>query len=116
MFWFTVIAVPMMVGSLWLNDWSTPREDDASYIRTYRILNATKMTDKEILAERAEDDASRVKWKHTNKLLQDEVTKQGKDELYKEYTLQKQLLQIQFHNSYYEDNMTVEEFVSKLKD
>jgi hypothetical protein len=109
-----VVTVVLMVGSYVWNDYSTPRSTDDQYITKYRILNATKMTDEEILTERAEDDASRIKWKHTNSLLQDEVNKQGKEELYKSWTMQKQLYQIQFYNAYYEHGVSAEEFVSRL--
>jgi len=115
MFWFTVVAIPVMIGSWWMSGWETPRKSDENYVREYRILNATKMSDKEILEERKDNEESKARWTISNKLLADEVINQGKEDLFKDWTLQKQLLQIQFHISYYENNITAQEFVWKMK-
>ena len=106
-----MIAIPLMLGSLWLNDWKTPDRPDKEYIQTYRILNATKMSDEEIIAEREEDRKSAETWKVSNKILADELTKRGIEN--KSTTAQYHLDQILFHSAYYNDGMTVEEFVDK---
>lgn len=104
-----LIAIPLLLGSLWLNDWKTPERNDADYIRVYKITHADGKSDEEILEERQENRESTARYAHTNKLLADELGKRSIE--HSVYKAQYHLDQILFHNAYYENNLTVGEFV-----
>jgi len=110
MSYILVLFLVLGAGS-YLYNGGTPEQDDKHYIQKYRVLNATDMTDAEILEEREEDRKSAETWKVSNKLLADELAKRGIE--HKIYKAQYHLDQLLFHNAYYDDNMTVEEFVNK---
>ena len=115
-FGITVIGIVIItVVGLWLHGWETPRQTDNQYLKEYRLLHATKMSDEQILNERKEAELNKAKWKYSNELLKQEMTKQGKEQLYKDWTIQKQIYQVQFFSEYYEHNITADAFVRKIK-
>ena len=110
-----IIGGLILGGSLWLNNGKTPKPTNAEYLNTYRILHSDNKSDAEILQERNASDVSKAQWKHSNKILAEEFIKQGKEKLYKDFTIQKNIYQIQFHNAYYDKNISPEEFVSEIR-
>ena len=108
-----IVIVLALVGSFLWNGCETPRQTDAEYLRQYRVLNANNYTDEQILEMRKKDDLETLKWKHTNKLLADEMKARGIEVK----ALQKGVYQIQFYDAYYNQNVDVKRFLdAKIQD
>ena len=110
---FVAVAGIMYASWLW-NGKTTPRLSDSEYVKQERVFGR-EGSDAEILAYRAVHEANVAKWKVTNDMLAKELDKRGLPK--GDFTAQKSLEQIMFFNKYYDDNVTVEEFVnSQYKD
>ena len=105
--YFFIAALVALAGSFAWNGFETPKLNDEEYLRGYKVLNATKQSDEEILKERERDELESMKWKHTNKLLDDELKIQGREEL----AAQKAIMQMQFFDAYYEHKVSAKDFV-----
>jgi hypothetical protein len=104
---FATCALIALVGSFAWNGYSTPKLTDDEYLRQYKVLNANNYSDEDILKLRANHEADSLKWKHTNKLLDDAMKLRGIEEK----AMQKSLLQIQFYDAYYNHKASVEQFL-----
>jgi hypothetical protein len=100
-------ALIALVGSFAWNGYSTPRLTDDEYLRQYKIINANNYSDEQILEMRANDEAETIKWKESNKILDEAMKLRGIEEL----AMQKALLQIQFYDAYYNHKASVEQFL-----
>lgn len=104
-----IVVVLMLGGSFLWNGCQTPRQTDAEYLRQYKVLNATNMSDAGILKERAEKDAETARWKESNGKLAEELDRQGID--YSTGKLQYHMNQMEFYELYHEHNVTAEDYV-----
>ena len=115
MVYILVLGALLMGGSLYINNWNTSKPTNVEYLNTYKILHSDNKSDTEILQERNTNDVSKAQWDYSNKILAEEFIKQGKEKLYKDFTIQKNIYQIQFHSAYYDKNISPEEFVKGIR-
>ena len=110
---FATCELIALVGSFIWNGYSTPRLTDDEYLRQYKVLNANNYSDEQILKMRANHEAETIKWKESNKILDEAMKLRGLEE----NAMQKSLLQIQFYDAYYNHKASVEQFLNvKYKD
>jgi hypothetical protein len=108
---FGAIAIVALAGSFMWNGFTTPILTDEEYIRQYNVLNANDYSDEQILKMRANDEAETIKWKYTNKILDDALKANGIE--YK--AAQTALLQMQFYDAYYNKGVSAELFLKAKK-
>ena len=108
MLYILIAAIALGVGSYIYNG-GTPEPRDSEYLRVYKITHANKLSDEAILQERKEDEVTRLKWKATNSMLDDELSRRGLNA--NEYKMQKALDQTLFYNKHYDEDMSVSDFV-----
>jgi hypothetical protein len=104
---FATCALIALVGSFMWNGYSTPRLTDDEYLRQYKVLNANNYSDEQILKMRANNEAETIKWKESNKILDEAMKLRGLEEK----AMQKSLLQMQFYDAYYNHKASVEQFL-----